>query len=222
MKHLPIFLITLIMLFAIGCSNGKSNKAMANSTPSSDNLSTRNQELKDFRTKTMESFLAMDEESIKEEEELYLQLLQQLENHRPSSKDSLWYRENIVHIDSIARYCIELIENNDTVRLLKVLESELPNFQSHPNADTYLCFDLNIFLTQLYMAQDNPDCKEKCVRLWELNKVQIEAVQCGWSEYHPLYKEVLKILSGLYRSMDNTDKALEIEKTLQDITPDNS
>lgn len=204
------------MLCAFGCSNGKSEKAIS----SSDNLSIQNQEIKDFRTKTLESFLATDEESIKEREELYFQLLQQLENHEPTYKDSLWYRENIVHIDSTARYCIELIENNDTVRLLEVLESELPNFQSHPNADTYLCFDLNIVLTQLYMAQDNSDCKEKCVRLWELNKVQIEAAQSGWNEYHPLYKEVLKILSGLYRSMNNTDKALEIEKTLTDIPRD--
>lgn len=222
MKRLPIFLISLIIFCALGCSNGKSDKALADNIPSSDNLSTRNQEIKDFRTKTMESFLVTDEESIKEKEDIYFQLLQQLENHKPSGKDSLWYRENILHIDSIAGYCIELIENNDTVQLLEVLESELPNFQSHPNADTYLCFDLNIVLTQLYMAQDNPDCKEKCVRLWELNKVQIEAAQSGWNEHHPLYKEVLKILSGLYRSMDNTDKALEIEKTLQNITLDKS
>lgn len=208
------------MFCAFGCSNGKTEKAIVNSTSSSDNLSIQNQEIKDFRTKTLESFLATDEESIKEREELYFKLLQQLENHEPTYKDSLWYRENIVHIDSTARYCIELIENNDTVRLLEVLESELPNFQSHPNADTYLCFDLNIVLTQLYMAQDNSDCKEKCVRLWELNKVQIEAAQSGWNEYHPLYKEVLKILSGLYRSMNNTDKALEIEKSLTDITRD--
>lgn len=220
MKRLPFLLISLLLLCAFGCSNGKADKVMADSTPSSDNLSIRNQEIKEFRTKTLEAFLATDEESIKEREELYFQLLQQLENHEPTCKDSLWYRENILHVDSIARYCIGLNENNDTVRLLEILESELPNFQSHPNADTYLCFDLNIVLTQLYTAQDNSDCKEKCVRLWELNKVQIEAAQSGWNEYHPLYKEVLKILSGLYRSIGNTDEALEIEKTLQDITPD--
>ena len=136
MKHLPIIIISLLFLCAFGCSNGKSDKVMADSTPSSDNLSIRNQEIKEFRTKTLESFLATDEESIKEREELYFQLLQQLEEHEPTCKDSLWYRENILHIDSIARYCIGLNENNDTVRLLEVLESELPNFQSHPNADT--------------------------------------------------------------------------------------
>lgn len=46
MKYLPILLISSIMLCGFGCSNGKFDKAMANSTPSSDNLSTRNQEIK--------------------------------------------------------------------------------------------------------------------------------------------------------------------------------
>lgn len=46
MKRLPIFLITLIMFCAFGCSNGKSDKAIANSMLSSDNLYVRNQEIK--------------------------------------------------------------------------------------------------------------------------------------------------------------------------------
>ena len=217
MKYLPILLITSIMLCGFGCSNGKSDNTRAKSTSFSNNLSTRNQEIKDFRIKTLESFLATDEESIKEKEDIYFQLLQQLEDHEPSRKDSLWYRENTVHIDSTARFCIYLIENNDTAQLLKVLESELPNFQSHPNADTYLCFDLNIILTQLYMMQDSPDCKEKCAGLWEFSKIQIESAQSGRKEFHPLYKEVLKILAGIYRSMDKDDKAVEIEKILIDI-----
>lgn len=46
MNRLPLFLISLFLLCAFGCSNEKADKAMANSTPSSDNLSTRNQEIK--------------------------------------------------------------------------------------------------------------------------------------------------------------------------------
>lgn len=217
MKYLPFFLISLLLLSAFGCSNGKSNKATADSTPYSDNLSTRNQEIKDFHIKTLESFLVTDEESIKEGEGLYFLLLQHLKGHEPTLNDSLWYRKNIIHIDSIVRHCIELIKDNDTERFLKVLESELLNFQSHPNADTYLCFDLNIVLTQLYLMQDSPDCKEKCVKLWEFSKIQIEATQSDWYEYHPLYAEVLKILSGIYQSMDKTEKVLEIEQILTDI-----
>lgn len=65
--------------------------------------------------------------------------------------------------------------------------------------------------------QDSPDCKEKCAGLWELSLIQIEAERSTPKECHPLYKEDLKILAGIYRSMDKDDKALEIEKILIDL-----
>lgn len=46
MNRLPLFLISLFLLCAFGCSNEKADKAMTDSTPSSDNLSIRNQEIK--------------------------------------------------------------------------------------------------------------------------------------------------------------------------------
>lgn len=165
-------------------------------------------------------FLSVDEEHAKKSEEIYLQSLRNIENRIPSARDSSWYRRNITHIDSVARYCIDLCKNNRTMELLSILETELPNFQSHPNADTYACFDLNCILSKLYMAHADscPDFKDKCVSLWELNRVQIEAVQSGWKEYHPCYKDVLQILSGFYRSMNDTKKADEIEKRLAEVT----
>lgn len=223
MKHLPIFLISLILFLTISCSDKTATakeqlKAEMSKLTAKD--SDREQSEKEFCIRSLESFLSVDEEHVKKSEELYLQLLGNQVEHVPTANDSIWYRQNIAHIDSVARYCIELRKNDNTTELLSVLETELPNFQSHPNADTYACFDLNIILTQLYMAHADscPDYKNKCVSLWELNRVQIEAVQNGWEEYHPLYKEVLKILLGLYKSTDNIEKASEMEKRLAEVT----
>ena len=134
--------------------------------------------------------------------------------------DSIWYRRNIVHIDSIARYCVELSENAKDAELLDLLELELANFQSHPNADTYLCFDLNFVLTKLYFEQStaHSDYLQKCIDLWELNRVQIEAVQSGWQEYHPRYIEVLKMLKGLYKKVNNTQKVTEMQAKIDEVT----
>ena len=223
MKHLSLFLISLILLLTIGCKDKTSTakeKQKTETTKSITKDNNREQSEKAFCIQSLESFLSVDEEHIKESEEIYLQILENQVEHVPTAKDSIWYRLNIAHIDSVARYCIELCKNNETMELLSVLETELPNFQSHPNADTYACFDLNIILTQLYMAHADscPEYKNKCVLLWELNRVQIEAVQSGWEEYHPLYKEVLKILLGLYKSIDNIEKASEMEKRLAKVT----
>lgn len=160
----------------------------------------------------------MDEAKVTEREGLYLLMLEQMGEVKES--DSIWYRRNIAHIDSIARYCIELSENEKDAELLDILESEMANFQSHPNADSYLCFDLNLVLTKLYFAQsaDHPDYLQKCIDLWELNRVQINAVQAGWQEYHPLYMEVLKILLHLYESVNNSQKVAEMQALMNEVT----
>ena len=130
-----------------------------------------------------------------------------------------WYRENVAHIDSLSRYCIELSDNGKDEELLKVLSSELGNFQSHPIATTYVCFDLNIILTNLYFSQADkyPDYLQKCIDLWELNRIQINAVQAGWQEYHPLYIEVLNILTRLYEKVGNTQKVDEMQALMNEV-----
>ncbi|MDE6460255.1 MAG: hypothetical protein K2K52_05400, partial [Paramuribaculum sp.] len=128
--------------------------------------------------------------------------------------------KNVAHIDSLSRYCIELSDNGNEEELLKILAAELGNFQSHPIATTYVCFDLNIILTNLYFSQADqyPDYLQKCIDLWELNRVQINAVQSGWQEYHPQYMEVLKILLHLYESVNNSQKVAEIQGLINEVS----
>lgn len=61
---------------------------------------------------------------------------------------------------------------------MTILIKELGNFQSHPIATSYVCFDLNLIMTSLYFSQADkyPDYLQKCIDLWELNRVQINAV----------------------------------------------
>lgn len=216
MKYSFIAYISLFLMFVVGCNSQQTSSAKQNDiTISTDE---REEEDKVFRRQTFEAFNNLDEAKAKEREEQYLLMLEQFGEGKDS--DANWYKRNIAHIDSIARYCIELSENDKDAELLDMLDSEMANFQSHPDADTYLCFDLNLVLTKLYFAQsaDHPDYLQKCIDLWELNRVQINAVQSGWQEYHPLYIEVLDILLKLYEKVDNHPKITEMQSLINEVT----
>lgn len=216
MKNSLIAYISLFLMFVVGCKSQQTSSAKQNDiTISTDE---REEEDKVFRRQTFEAFNNLDEVKAKEREEQYLLMLEQFEESKDS--DANWYKRNIVHIDSIARYCIELSENDRKEELLNVLASELWNFQSHPNADTYLCFDMNCILTKLYFEQsdNHPDYLQKCIDLWELNRVQINAVQSSWQEYHPLYIEILNILLNLYEKAENPQKVAEMQGLINEVT----
>lgn len=211
MKYLVIVFICLGFIFTVNCSNKQGSFSQQSDTITDDGE-------KAFRRQTFEYFINLNESKAKEREKLYLELLEQYGSENES--DVSWYRNNIAHIDSLSRYCIELSDNGENKRLLNILESEIGNFQSHPNATIEICFDLNYILTELYLDQRDlhPDYLNKCIELWELNRAQINAVQCGWQEYHPLYIDVLEILSGLYKKANNTKKVAEIENMIKEVT----
>lgn len=219
MKHLLPILIAMIFV-AVGCNNNQTTQSTATLT----NVE-REREDKIFRRQTFEKFINTEDSIIESGEKAYQVVLDCIEDEngegeKEKEKYKVWYRENVAHIDSLSRYCIELSDNGNEEELLTVLIKELGNFQSHPIATSYVCFDLNIILTNLYFSQADqyPDYLQKCIDLWELNRVQINAVQAGWQEYHPLYMEVLKILLHLYESVNNSQKVAEIQGLINEVT----
>lgn len=219
MKHLLPILIAMIFV-AVGCNNNQTTQSNATLT----NVE-REREDKIFRRQTFEKFINTEDSIIESGEKAYQVVLDCIEDEngegeKEKEKYKVWYRENVAHIDSLSRYCIELSDNGNEEELLTVLIKELGNFQSHPIATSYVCFDLNIILTNLYFSQADqyPDYLQKCIDLWELNRVQINAVQAGWQEYHPLYMEVLKILLHLYESVNNSQKVAEMQALMNEVT----
>ncbi len=212
MKHLLPILIALTFV-TVSCNNKQANQSQQSTTTTSD----REQEDKIFRRQTLEAFQNPDETIVAESEKIYLQMLEKYGSN--NENDNGWYRNNIIHIDSISNYCIELSENGKDEELLCVLEDELGNFLAHPSADSYNTFDLSTVLTKLYFeqAEHHPDYLDKCIELWELNKVKIEAVQGGRNEYHSLYPEIIKILLNLYKGTDNAQKVSQMEALITEI-----
>ncbi len=214
MKYLlPILLV--FTLVTVSCNNKQTNQSQQSTTTTS-NVDRENED-KIFCKQTFEAFQNPNETIVAESEKIYLQMLEKYGSN--NENDNGWYRNNIIHIDSISNYCIELSENGKDEELLCVLEDELGNFLAHPSADSYNTFDLSTVLTKLYFeqAEHHPDYLDKCIELWELNKVKIEAVQGGWNEYHSLYPEIIKILLNLYKGADNAQKVSQMEALLTDV-----
>lgn len=219
MKYLlPILLF--VTLVTVSCTNKQNNHTQ---TPTKTSVNEdREKADKAFRRQTFERFINTEDSIIESGENAYLLMLDCIvaDKDKTDSEDyKCWYRKNVAHIDSLSRYCIELSDNGKDEELLRVLSAELGNFQSHPIVTSYVCFDLNIILTNLYFSQADqyPDYLQKCIDLWELNRVQINAVQAGWQEYHPLYMEVLNILTRLYEKVGNTQKVDEIQSLMNEV-----
>lgn len=215
MKYLSVYIISAILFCTVGCKNKHVvSTQQDNAITSTENNENEN---KTFRKDVFKKFINVDNSIIDNGERSFLQMIE-IAGEKNEINEG-WYRENVAHIDSISIYCIELSENGKEEELLQILTSELENFQSHPVATTYVCFDLNLILTRLYMEQSDthPDYLQKCIDIWELNRLQINAVQSDWHEYHPLYTEVLNILLKLYEKVENPQKVAEMKELLSEV-----
>ena len=215
---LPILLV--LTLVSVSYSNEQTKQTQVSTETSLGE--DRDKENKIFRRQTFEKFINTEDSIIDKGERAALFMLDCVVDDKDKTDNEDykgWYRENVAHIDSLSKYCIELSDNGNEEELLKILAAELGNFQSHPIATTYVCFDLNIILTNLYFSQADqyPDYLQKCIDLWELNRVQINTVQAGWQQYHPYYVDVLKILTSLYEEVGNTQKIAEMQAFMSEI-----
>lgn len=186
----------------------------ASATTNTDTQSITAEEI-EMIVNTLNSFLKIDEVKLAQQEQLYLQLLNSTEEN-PSEEDKHWYSKNIVHVDSVCKQANSLLMDKRYDELLILLEEELGNLQSHPNADTYLCYDLTNTLAILYYhsSKDKMEWLPILADHLELNRVQINAAQSGWDKPHPLYKSVLEDLLAIYEQLGNQAKAVEMRELL--------
>jgi hypothetical protein len=164
------------------------------------------QEQKDFCIETFKKYLNVKEELI-EERLATLKLVQ-------SGQEDIseWYKNNIVHIDSVMNASIKLVKQDESIKLTELLERERYNIYAHPHNDTYLCYNFHSVLALIYSntIKDDREYFTKLADLGEYSKMIIEAVQANWNEPHPLYLQVLEELKHIYEILDNQTKTNEI------------
>ena len=164
-------------------------------------------EQKDFCIETFKKYLNVKEELI-EERLVTLKLVQS-----GQEEISEWYRDNIVRIDSVMNASIDLVKQDESMKLADLLEKERYNIYAHPHNDTYLCYDFHSVLALIYSntIKDDREYFTKLADLGEYSKKIIEAVQSNWNEPHSLYLQVLEELKVIYTELGNQSKVQEIE-----------
>ena len=167
-------------------------------------------EQKDFCIETFKKYMNVKEELI-EERLVTLKLVQ-------SGQEDIseWYRDNIVRIDSVMNASIELVKQDESMKLADLLEKERYNIYAHPHNDTYLCYNFHSVLALIYSntIKDDREYFTKLADLGEYSKMIIEAVQSNWNEPHPLYIQVLEELKYIYTELRNKSKIQEFESLI--------
>lgn len=213
MKH--IFLLIALLCLSTACHKTKQTTGPAE-TRSERIL---DEERKEWIRQTLNFYQEIDEDKIKSGEESYIEFLTSGSDTPPSKEDLQWYRNNIAHVDSISKYCLSLLEEDKYIKLQSVLEKELGNFQSHPNTESYLWYDLIGSLLYLYQVNGVPEKElyDKMANHLELFIIRTEAVQSVWDQPHPLYRQALQDLLFVYENQGNEAKVLEIESKLKSL-----
>ena len=169
-------------------------------------------EQKDFCIATFGNYLSVKEELIEERVEL-------LKSLNATEEDIVWFKDNIIRMDSIMNASIELVKKDDCINLLNLLEKERYNIYAHPHNDTYLCYDFHSVMALIYsnIIEDDKEYYTKLADYGEYSKMMIEAVQANWDKPHPLYLQVLKELKQIYEILKNQSKIKELDLLINSI-----
>ena len=167
-------------------------------------------EQKDFCVETFMKYLNVKKELIEER----LVTLNLIEGGQEDIFE--WYKNNVVRIDSVMNASIELVKQNENMKLADLLEKERYNIYAHPHNDTYLCYNFHSVLALIYSntIKDDEEYFTKLAGLGEYSKMIIEVVQANWNEPHPLYLQVLEELKLIYTELSNKSKIQEIEQLI--------
>ena len=172
-------------------------------------------EQKDFCIATFGNYLNVKEELTEERVKL-------LKSFNTTEEDIVWFKENVIRMDSVMNASIELVKKDDCINLANLLEKERYNIYAHPHNDTYLCYDFHSVMALIYsnIIENDKEYYTKLAVYGEYSKMMIEAVQSTWDKPHPLYLQVLKELKQIYGILENQSKINEMLLLIQKVERD--
>ena len=172
-------------------------------------------EQKDFCISTLGNYQNVKKELIEERVKL-------LKSLNTTEEDIVWFKNNIIRMDSVMNASIALVKKDDCINLAELLENERYNIYAHPHNDTYLCCDFHSVMALIYsnIIEDDKEYYTKLADYGEYSKMMIEAVQTNWDKPHPLYLQVLKELKLIYEFLGNQSKINEMLLLIQKVERD--
>ena len=216
MRHISILIFTAACSTIFACSTSNKNSTQDNTekdhTIHSGNGEALTSQDKKTNLDLLSKYWHTPEDVISKGEQNYFLSSMYFDNKVMTRADSLWYRKNIAHVDSISHNAYALLLYDRYIDLQNLFEDEIHNFEAHPLTDSDLMINLNVLLTQLYILNisDKKELNEKIVSQWEVVRHYIEVVQATQGIFIPQYEAILITLLGAYRQFANEEKIKEI------------
>lgn len=167
---------------------------------------------------TLSLYLQADSSLIAERNQFFQLLLKHMD--AGEEKDSVYYMENIAHVDSVIHKAIGLVEQGNMDDLLTLLEQERYNIYAHPcnNIDNEIA--LHNMLIQLYnrtYKENTDEYYSKIIDLAEYSKLHILGLLDN-EQYIPYYIHNQTSLMDLYMCANRHAEAIRTGRELCDFT----
>ena len=135
--------------------------------------------------------------------------------------------QNILHVDSVIKQCINHVQSNEPKRLLDLFDKEKMSIYSHPSNTIehgrmgIIMIkhekDLHYMILSLYEKYYRPVNErlfaKKMIELYEFSLIHVTGLELFGGYSHPDYIPLVKVLIDCYaEGLNNYDKAIELQK----------
>ena len=132
--------------------------------------------------------------------------------------DENYQQQNILHVDSVIKQCINHVQSNEPKRLLDLFDKEKMSIYSHPSNTIEHEMDLHYMILSLYDKYYRPSNErffaEKLAELYEFSLIHITGLELFGGYSHPDYIPLVKVLVDCYDKLNDYDRAIELQKQI--------
>jgi len=214
MKKTISIIICLIIAFGFAACNN--TKKIQEETISKDTI-TLSKEEKEFCISALNRYIEFDELTAEKAEKTanYIESDVLNKNSVSDNKDS--YRKNIDSTTVIAKQAIDLLNKNRLNETVKLLDSNINKFHSHPANTIDTENELHVALYILYQAcYSEKEASTKAIELEKFTKLHFQLLEELRGEMNPGYPAFLADFASLYYQAKDYSGSMNI---LQELLP---
>lgn len=131
--------------------------------------------------------------------------------------DENYQQQNILHVDSVIKQCINHVQSNEPKRLLDLFDKEKTNIYAHPSNTWLNEQNLHYMILSLYQKYYRPlndrMFAEKMIELYEFSLIHVTGLELFGGYSHPDYIPLIKVLVDCYsEGLGNYEKAIELQR----------
>lgn len=131
--------------------------------------------------------------------------------------DENYQYQNILHMDSVIKQCINHVQSNEPKQLLDLFDKEKMSIYCHPSNTWLNEQNLHYMILSLYQKYYRPlndrMFAEKMIELYEFSLIHVTGLELFGGYSHPDYIPLIKVLVDCYsEGLNDYEKAIELQR----------